>query len=91
LLTDDLGPSDYNSIDPCLFQVWPTLPLTEEDTNWGDRPDDASDISDDWDDYCPRQGDDYLVKKGVGFVKWEENVFGANEVHDEINNIGHVI
>jgi hypothetical protein len=91
LLTDDLGPSDYNLVDPCLFQVWHTLPLTEEDTNWGDRPDDASDISDDWDDYCPRQGDDYSVKKRVGFVKWEENVFGANEVHDQINNIGHVI
>jgi hypothetical protein len=33
LLTDDLGPNDYNSVDPCLFQDWPTLPLTEEDTN----------------------------------------------------------
>jgi hypothetical protein len=91
LLTDDLGPSDYNSVDPCLFQGWPTLPLTEEDTNWGDCPDDASDISEDWDDYCPTQGDDYSMKKGVGFVKWEENVFGANEVHDQINNVGHVI
>jgi hypothetical protein len=69
LLTDDLGPSDYNSVDPCLFQGWPTLPLTEEDTNWGDCPDDASDISEDWDDYYPTQGDDYSVKKGVGFVK----------------------
>jgi hypothetical protein len=29
--TNDHGPSDYNSIDPCLFQGWPTLPLTEED------------------------------------------------------------
>jgi hypothetical protein len=33
LLTNDLGPSDYNSVDPCVFQDWPTLPLTEEDTN----------------------------------------------------------
>jgi len=23
--------SDYNSVDPCLFQGWPTLPLIEED------------------------------------------------------------
>jgi hypothetical protein len=74
-----------------LFQGWPTLPLTEEDTNWGDCPDDASDISEDWDDYCSTQGDDYSVKKGVGFVKWEENVFGTNEAHDQINNVGHVI
>jgi hypothetical protein len=53
LLTDDLGPSDYDSVDPCLFQSWPTLPLTEADTNWGDCPDDAFDISKDWEDYCP--------------------------------------
>jgi hypothetical protein len=25
------GHSDYNSIDPCLFQGFPTLPLREED------------------------------------------------------------
>jgi hypothetical protein len=91
LLTNDLGPSDSNSVDPFLFQGWPTLPLTEEDMSWGDCPDDASDISKDWDDYCPTQGDDYSVKKGVDFIKWEENIFGANEVHDQINNIGHVI
>jgi len=109
LLTNDHGPSDYNLVDPCSFQGWPTLPLTQEDyiskltwnkgkgdqrissnhendialgddelvhlqeacmrdsaliklhpivleqernTNWGDCPDDASDISEDWDDYC---------------------------------------
>jgi hypothetical protein len=27
LITNDHGPSDYNSVDPCLFQGWPTLPL----------------------------------------------------------------
>jgi hypothetical protein len=31
LLTDDHGPSDYNSVDLCFFQGWPSIPLTEED------------------------------------------------------------
>jgi hypothetical protein len=146
LLTNDHGPSDYNSVDPCLFQGWPILPLTEEDiiseitwtkgkgdqsissnhenialgdeevllfqetcirdsalmephpiapeqerdTNWGNCPDEASHISEDWDDYCSTQGDDYLIGNGVGFVKWED-VFGTNKDHDQINNVGHVI
>ena len=96
------GHSDYNSVDPCLFQDQTTLTLVEEDnineitqtkgkgdqnpprnhkdnitqgndemlhlhetyirdsafameqerdTNWGDYPDDASNLSKDWDDY----------------------------------------
>jgi hypothetical protein len=80
LLTYDLGPSDYNSVDPCLFQDCPTFPLTEEDTNWGDYPDNTSDISEDWDDYCPTQEDGYLVQRGVGIVEWNENVFKDIEV-----------
>jgi hypothetical protein len=31
LLTNDHGPSDYNSVDLCLFQGWPTLPLKKKD------------------------------------------------------------
>jgi hypothetical protein len=91
LLTNDHGPSDYNSVDPCLFQGWPTLPFTEEDTNWGDCPDDASNISEDWDDYCSTQGDDHLLRKGVSFVKWEGDDIGNNKAHDQVNNVGHVI
>jgi hypothetical protein len=45
LLTDDLGPSDYNSVDPYLFQYCPTFPLIEEDIDWGDYLDNTSDIS----------------------------------------------
>jgi hypothetical protein len=147
LLTNDHGPSDYNPVDPCLFQGWPTLPLTKEDiiseitwtkgkddqsissnhenialgdeevlllqetcisdsalmeprrilleqerdANWGDCLNDASDISEDWDDYCSTQGDDCLIQRGIGLVKWEEHVFGTSEPHDQINNVGHVI
>jgi hypothetical protein len=74
LLTDDLGPSDYNSVDPYLFQDCPTFPLTEEDTNWGDYPDDTSDVSEDWDE------DGYPVQRIGGFVEWNENVFKDIEV-----------
>jgi hypothetical protein len=42
--------STYNSVDPYLFQDCPTFPLTEEDTNWGDYPDDTSDVFEDWDE-----------------------------------------
>jgi hypothetical protein len=65
--------------------------LIEEDTNWGDFPNDTSDISEDWDDYCPTQGDGYPIQKGVGFIEWEEKFFRDIEVHDHIKNIGHVI
>jgi hypothetical protein len=127
------GYSNYNSVDPCLFQGWTTLPLVEEDnineitwtkgkgdqnipsnhkdnitqgndetlhlhetyirdsalveshpiileqerdTSWGDYPDDASNLSEDWDDYSSTQEDeiDDLIRfrgKGVGFVKWK--------------------
>jgi hypothetical protein len=60
-LIDDLGPSDYNLVDPCLSQDCPTFPLTEEDIDWGDCPNDTFDISKDWDDYCHTQGDGYMV------------------------------
>jgi hypothetical protein len=131
------GHSDYNSVDSCLFQGWPTLPSTEEDniskgkgdqnipsnhennialgndevlhlhetyirdsalvgprpivleqerdTNWGDYPDDASDISEDLDDYSSTQEDDYLMRfrrKGVGFVKWEGDDIGTSKTHE---------
>jgi hypothetical protein len=49
-LIDDLGPSDYKSMDPYLFQDGPTFPLIEEDTDWGDYLDDASNISKDSDE-----------------------------------------
>jgi hypothetical protein len=74
LLTDDLGPSDYNSVDPYLFQDCPTFPLTEEDTDWGDYPDDTSDISEDSDK------DGYPVQRISNIVEWNENVFKDIEV-----------
>jgi hypothetical protein len=74
LLTDDLGPSDYNSVDPYLFQDCPTFPLTEEDTDWGDYLDDTSNISEDSDK------DGYPVQRIVGIVEWNENVFKDIEV-----------
>jgi hypothetical protein len=61
LLIDDRGPSDYKLVDPCLSQDCPTFPLTEEDIDWGDCPNDTFDISKDWDDYCHTQGDGYMV------------------------------
>jgi hypothetical protein len=44
-LIDDLGPGDYRSMDPYLFQDGPNFLLIEEDTDWGDYSDDASNIS----------------------------------------------
>jgi hypothetical protein len=77
--------------DSALMEPRPIVMEQERDTNWGDCLDGASDISEDWDDYCSTQGDDYLIRGGVGFVKWEEDVFGTNKAHDQINNVGHVI
>jgi hypothetical protein len=74
LLTDDLGPSDCNSVDPYLFQDCPAFPLTEEDTDWGDYPDDTSDISEDFDE------DGYPVQRVSNIVEWNENVFKDIEV-----------
>jgi hypothetical protein len=136
------GHSDYNSVDPCLFQGWTTLPLIEEDnineitwtkgkgdqnipsnhednialgnnevlhlhetyirdsalvgthpiileqerdTNWGDYPDNAFDISEDWDEYSYTQEDDYLLRfrrKGFGFAKWEGDDIRTSETHE---------
>jgi hypothetical protein len=62
------------SVDPYLFQDWPTFPLTEEDTNWGDYPDDASNTSEDSDE------DGYLVQRISNIVEWNEDVFKDIEV-----------
>jgi hypothetical protein len=48
----------------------------ERDTSWGDYPDDASNLSEDWDDYYSTQVDEIddlirFIKKGVSFVKWK--------------------
>jgi hypothetical protein len=73
-LIDDLGPSDYKSMDPYLFQNCPTFPLTGEVTDWGDYLDDTFDVSEDWDEYG------YPVQRVVGFIEWTENVFKDTEV-----------
>jgi hypothetical protein len=57
------------SVDPYLFQDCPTFPLTEKDTDWGDYPDDASNISEDSDE------DSYPVQRVSNFVEWNEDVF----------------
>jgi hypothetical protein len=57
------------SVDPYLFQECPTFPLTEKDIDWGDYPDDASNISEDLDE------DGYPVQRVSNFVEWNEDVF----------------
>jgi hypothetical protein len=57
------------SIDPYLFQDCPTFPLTGEDTDWGDYPDDASDTSEDSDE------DGYPIQRKSNFVEWNKDVF----------------
>jgi hypothetical protein len=57
------------SMDPYLFQDCPTFPLTGEDTDWGDFPDDASDTSKDSDK------DDYPIQRKSNFVEWNKDVF----------------
>jgi hypothetical protein len=69
LLTNDLGHGDHNSVDPYLFQDCPTFPLTEEDTNWGEYPDDTSDVSEDLDE------DGYPIQREVGIIEWDEKNF----------------
>jgi hypothetical protein len=77
-LIDYLGPSDYKSMDPYLFQDGPNFPLTEEDTDWGDYPEDASNISEDSEeDGCP-------VQRVSNFVEWNEDVFKDIEVPSTI-------
>jgi hypothetical protein len=77
--------------DSALIEPHPIILEQERDTNWGDCPDDASDVSEDWDDYCPTQEDDYLIRRGVGFVEWKGDDIGTNKTHDQVNNVGHVI
>jgi hypothetical protein len=68
-LIDDLGPSDYKSMDPYLFQDGPTFPLIEEDTNWGDYLNDASNISEDTEE------DGYPLQRVSNIVEWNKDVF----------------
>ena len=68
--------------DSALMEPRRILLEQERDANWGVCLNDASDISEDWDDYCSTQGDDCLRQRGVGFVKWEEDVFGTSKPHD---------
>jgi hypothetical protein len=68
---DEQTPS---SVDPYLFQDCHTFPLTEEDTDWGDYLDDASNIFEDSDD------DGYLVQRVSNIVEWNEDVFKDIEV-----------
>jgi hypothetical protein len=57
------------SMDPYLFQDCPTFPLTGEDTDWGDFPDNASDTSEDSDE------DGYPIQRKSNFVEWNKDVF----------------
>jgi hypothetical protein len=65
-------------MDPYLFQDGPNFPLTEEDTDWGDYPDDASNISKDSDE------DGYPVQRVSNIVEWNEDVFKDIEVPSTI-------
>ena len=56
-------------MDPYLFQDCPTFPLTGEDTDWGDYPDDASDTSEDSDE------DGYPIHIKSNFIEWNKDVF----------------
>jgi hypothetical protein len=77
-LIDDLGPSDYKSMDPYLFQDGPNFPLTKEDTDCCDYPDDASNISEDSDE------DGYPVQRVSNIIEWNEDVFKDIEVPSTI-------
>jgi hypothetical protein len=71
---------DSSLVGPC-----PIVLEQERDTNWGDYPDNASDISEDLDDYSSTQEDDYLmrfIRKGVGFVKWEGDDIRTSKTHE---------
>jgi hypothetical protein len=73
--------------DSALVGPCPIVLEQERDTNWGDYPDDASDISEDLDDYSSTQEDDYLmrfIRKGVGFVKWEGDDIRTSKTHEPI-------
>jgi hypothetical protein len=61
-------------MDPYLFQDCPTFPLIEEDTYWGDYLDDASNISEDLDEYG------YTVQRVSNFIESNEDVFKDIEV-----------
>jgi hypothetical protein len=50
-------------------QDCPTFPLVGEDTDWGDFPDDASDISEDSDE------DGYPIQKRSNFIEGHKDVF----------------
>jgi hypothetical protein len=52
-----------------LVSRLPHFSLDKGDADWGDCPDDTSNISVDWDDYCHTQGEGYPVQKGVGIVE----------------------
>ena len=71
--------------DSALMEPHPILLEKERDTNWGDYPDDASDISEDWDDYSSTQEDYYLIgfiRRGVFFVKWVGDDTKTSEIHE---------
>jgi hypothetical protein len=75
-------------VGPC-----PIILEQERDTNWGDYPDNASDIFEDLDDYSSTQEYDYLIRfrrKGVGFVKWEGDDIETSETHEPTKEIIHV-
>jgi hypothetical protein len=62
--------------DSALVESHPIILEKERDTNWGDYPDDASNLYEHWDDYSSTQKDEIedLIRfrgKGVGFVKWK--------------------
>jgi hypothetical protein len=57
------------SMDPYLFQDCPTFPLTGEDTDWGDFPDDASNTSEDSDE------DGYPIQRKSNFIEGHKDVF----------------
>jgi hypothetical protein len=44
--------------DSALVESHPIVMEQERDTSWGDYPDDASKLSEDWDDYSSTQEDE---------------------------------
>jgi hypothetical protein len=79
--------------DSDLVGPRPIVLEKERDTNWGDYPDDASDISEEWYDYSSTQEDDYLIRlrrRGVGFVKWNEDDIRTSKAHDPTKESLHV-
>jgi hypothetical protein len=65
-------------MNPYLFQDGPTFPLTKGDTDWGDYPDDASNISKDLDEYG------YPLQRVSNIIEWNEDFFKDIEVPSTI-------